>query len=69
MSNCPFYDIFAPTKFPLLKFLMTSLHMICDLAPPSIKNPGYAYEAQLRLHKKLSGFLQSKILLQFLELH
>ena len=29
-------------KIPLLKFQMTSLHVICGL-PPQIKNPGYAY--------------------------
>ena len=30
-------------KTPLWKFLMTSLHVICGLGPPPIKNPGYAY--------------------------
>ena len=25
---------------------MTSLHVICDLGPPPIKNPGYAYGAE-----------------------
>ena len=34
-SDLPFCDIFAPTKIPLSKFLMTSLHVICGLAPQS----------------------------------
>ena len=34
-SDLPFYDIFAPRKFPLLKLLMTSLHVICGLGPPN----------------------------------
>ena len=32
-SDIPFYDIFAPQKVSLLKFLMTSLHVICGLGP------------------------------------
>ena len=31
-------------KIPFSRFLMTSLHVICGLAPPGIKNPGYAYD-------------------------
>ena len=33
-SDLPFYNIFATTKNPLPKFLMTSLHVICGLIPP-----------------------------------
>ena len=33
----------APQKIPFLKFLMTSLHVICGSPPSPIKNPGYAY--------------------------
>ena len=33
-SGLPFYNIFAPPKIPLLKFLMTLLHVICGLVPP-----------------------------------
>ena len=42
--DLPFFDIFATTKIPLPKFLISSMHVIRDL-PPSclpIKNPGYA---------------------------
>ena len=31
-------------KFLFQKFLMTSLYVVCGLAPPPIKNPGYAYD-------------------------
>ena len=41
--DLPFYDIFASTKISLSKCRMTSLHVICGLGPPPIKNPGYAY--------------------------
>ena len=41
-SDLPFYDIFAPRKIPFSKFLMASLHVICGLGPPPIKNSGYA---------------------------
>ena len=30
-------------KFLFRKFLMTSLHVSCSLAPPPFKNPGYGY--------------------------
>ena len=42
-SDLPFYDNFAPTKNSVSKFLMTSLHVICGLGLPPIKNPRYAY--------------------------
>ena len=50
-SDLPFYIILAPQKIPLSKFLMTLLHVICNLASPPtpIKNPGYAYEAVLNI--------------------
>ena len=34
-SDFLFYDIFAPRKISILKFLMTSLHVICGLGPPN----------------------------------
>ena len=36
-SDLRFYDIFAPQKILLSKFLMTSLHVICGLGPPKQK--------------------------------
>ena len=37
------------------KFLMTSLHVICGLDPPPIKNPGYAHVTQRlsRIHSSM----------------
>ena len=37
-----------------LKFLMTSLHVICGLSPP-IKNPGYTYALMLSRHPETQG--------------
>ena len=31
---------------------MTSLHMICGLGPPPIKNPGYAYGSVRRTFER-----------------
>ena len=35
---------------------MTSLHVICGLGPPPIKNPGYAYATAYRVGMSL-GFV------------
>ena len=47
-SDLPFYSMISlpPQKIPLSDFLMTSLHVICGLSPPPIKNPGYACKAK-----------------------
>ena len=41
--DLPIYNNFVPQKFIIQKFLMTSLPVVFGLAPPPIKNPGYAY--------------------------
>ena len=43
-SDLPHYNIFVPQKVPLLKIYYDVI--TCDLwfGPPSIKNPGYAYD-------------------------
>ena len=35
---------------------MTSLHVICGLGPPPIKNPGYAYATYGGLVLKQTGY-------------
>ena len=37
-SDLLLYNIFAPTKISLSKFLMTSLQVICDLGPHNQKS-------------------------------